>query len=204
MRTWTATDHSGNSSSCSQTITVVDTTAPTISCPGDETIMTTSASSMIVNYPAATATDNCSPPTIAYSKASGSLFNVGATTVIATAKDAIGNTAPCTFKVNVIYSWSGFLSPLSKASFKSGSTVAIKFMLTGASAGIKNLVANGYVALLTNGMPGPYTQIGTFKYDPTTANYVLNWSTKPLTPGTFRIKADLGDGVLRTLDVVLK
>jgi hypothetical protein len=77
-------------------------------------------------------------------------------------------------------------------------------MLTGASAGIKNLAANGSFALVTNGMPGPYTPIGAFKYDPSSANYVLNWSTKPPTTGTFRIKADLGDGVLRTLDVVLK
>ena len=37
-RTWTATDASGNSASCVQTIAVVDTTPPTISCPADITL----------------------------------------------------------------------------------------------------------------------------------------------------------------------
>jgi hypothetical protein len=36
QRTWTATDHCGNSVSCSQTITLLDTTSPTVtSCPSD-------------------------------------------------------------------------------------------------------------------------------------------------------------------------
>ena len=37
-RTWTATDSCGNKASCSQTITVVDTTAPKINCVADKTV----------------------------------------------------------------------------------------------------------------------------------------------------------------------
>src|SRR5436309_11406825 len=38
-RTWTATDAHNNSTTCSQTITVLDTAAPTVSsCPPDATI----------------------------------------------------------------------------------------------------------------------------------------------------------------------
>jgi hypothetical protein len=108
-------------------------------------------------------------------------------------------TLNCT--VNVAYSWSGFLSPFPKAIYKAGSTIPIKFMLTGASAGIKNLVATGYEAPVN----GNYTKIGTFRYDPATGNYVLNWMTKPTMKGNFLIKADLGDGATdRTVPVTLK
>ena len=37
-RTWTAEDNCGNTSSCSQVITVEDNTAPVITCPVDETV----------------------------------------------------------------------------------------------------------------------------------------------------------------------
>ena len=37
-RTWTATDNCGNASTCIQTITVEDVTAPVITCPVDVTV----------------------------------------------------------------------------------------------------------------------------------------------------------------------
>ena len=37
-RTWTATDDCGNASTCMQTITVEDMTAPVITCPADATV----------------------------------------------------------------------------------------------------------------------------------------------------------------------
>ena len=37
-RTWTAEDNCGNTSSCSQVITVEDNTPPVITCPVDETV----------------------------------------------------------------------------------------------------------------------------------------------------------------------
>ena len=54
-RTWTATDESGNSSSCVQTIEVVDTTPPVISCNAPATITPADAPISFT----ATATDNC-------------------------------------------------------------------------------------------------------------------------------------------------
>src|SRR5436190_1601670 len=59
-RTWKATDPSGNSSTCVQTITVQDVTAPVITCPTAITI-NCNASSYPSNTGTATATDNCTP-----------------------------------------------------------------------------------------------------------------------------------------------
>jgi hypothetical protein len=55
IRTWTATDRSGNSSSCDQTININDSTPPVIVCPNDTTV----ACSEIGNLPHAQAWDNC-------------------------------------------------------------------------------------------------------------------------------------------------
>jgi hypothetical protein len=60
-RTWTATDASGNTSSCTQTINVVDTTAPGITCNAPSTIIPPDAPISFT----ATAIDNCDPnPTV--------------------------------------------------------------------------------------------------------------------------------------------
>src|SRR2546428_5474529 len=57
-RTWTATDHCGNSSTASQTINVVDTPAPSISTlPGPTTIECPATPS----FATPTATDACDP-----------------------------------------------------------------------------------------------------------------------------------------------
>ncbi len=215
-RTWTAADHSGNSVSCSQTITVVDTTAPTLTCPTDVTVITTSASGMVMNYPAATASDNCSTPTITYSKAGGSMFNLGTTTVTVTATDAKGNSAQCTFKVNVIYSWSGLLQPINadgSSIFPLASTVAVKFQLTAASTNITNALAKLSYTKRGDTPPGAVneptstaaaTTGNLFRYDSKTKQYLFNWGTKGLTAGTYQLRVDLGDGVLRTVNVGLK
>jgi hypothetical protein len=56
-RTWTAIDGSGNSDSCVQVITIVDTEAPVISCNAPATIVPPDAPISFT----ATASDNCDP-----------------------------------------------------------------------------------------------------------------------------------------------
>ena len=60
VRTFTATDACGNSTSASQTITVEDTTAPELSIPADYT----AECSDELTLDDATATDNCGEVTI--------------------------------------------------------------------------------------------------------------------------------------------
>lgn len=100
-RTYTATDGSTNTASASQTITVIDNTPPTITCPGNITVNAPVGScSAVVNF-TVSGSDNCSSPTIVSSPASGSVFPVGTTTVTSTATDAAGNSQSCSFTVTV-------------------------------------------------------------------------------------------------------
>lgn len=100
-RTYTATDGGGLTATAQQTITVIDNTPPTINCPGNMTVTAPVGTCSAVVTFTPTGSDNCSVPTITTSPASGSVFPVGTTTVLATATDAAGNTRTCTFTVTV-------------------------------------------------------------------------------------------------------
>ncbi|MFI5167060.1 MAG: HYR domain-containing protein [Thermoanaerobaculales bacterium] len=97
----TATDSAGNMATCGFNVTVIDTENPQISCPHDITVLAPNGTSVVVNYPAPTATDNCPGVKVVSLPASGSTFAVGNTVVTATATDAHGNMATCTFNVFV-------------------------------------------------------------------------------------------------------
>ena len=99
--TWTASNTTGNTVTCTQIVTVVDNENPVITCPSTITINTdlgqcTSSTSIGV----ATATDNCGVPTV--SNDAPTAFPIGDTTVTWTATDNAGNTATCTQIVTVV------------------------------------------------------------------------------------------------------
>ncbi|MCB9317092.1 MAG: HYR domain-containing protein, partial [Lewinellaceae bacterium] len=84
------------------TVTVVDDEVPVINCPANQNVNNDmGVCNAVVNYPAATATDNCPGVTIGYSQNAGTAFPVGMTVVTATATDASTNTSTCTFTVTV-------------------------------------------------------------------------------------------------------
>src|SRR5436190_12164 len=64
-RTWTATDQCGNRANCVQTITVVDTTPPVITCPANR-ILECPADTSTNATGVAIAQDNCGSVTIGY------------------------------------------------------------------------------------------------------------------------------------------
>src|SRR5207237_868391 len=71
LRTWTATDACTNSASCVQTITVHDTNAPSITCPGSVTLNCPADTRTNVTG-VATATDACSSLSVSYSDVTNS------------------------------------------------------------------------------------------------------------------------------------
>ncbi len=101
--TFRATDGASNSATCSWTVTVNDTQAPSwTGCPANTTVSTASNScNAVVTWAAPTAADNCAVTSSSSSVASGSTFALGTTTVTYTAADAASNTGTCAFTVTV-------------------------------------------------------------------------------------------------------
>ncbi|QSX77819.1 HYR domain-containing protein [Agrilutibacter solisilvae] len=101
--TCTKTDANGNTGSANFTVTVEDTTAPTLEAPGPFSVEATGPSGALVTFTAlkhdivdGTADASCAP-------ASGTVFPLDATTVVCNAIDAHGNAAePVSFVVTVV------------------------------------------------------------------------------------------------------
>jgi len=103
--TWAATNAcSGAIATCTEVVTVlVVGTAPTITCPSN-IVAYTCGTNAVVTW-SITATDACSSVTITSSPPSGTVFPVNTTNlVLATASDACGDIATCTFTVTVLRS----------------------------------------------------------------------------------------------------
>src|SRR5229473_2560718 len=98
--TYSATDQSGNRSSCSSSIAVVDTTPPSITCPAPITAEATGNESAFVVPGSATAFDIAGPVTIT-GPAAGS-YPLGTTTVTYSATDQSGNRSSCSSSIAVV------------------------------------------------------------------------------------------------------
>jgi gliding motility-associated-like protein len=100
--TYTATDPSGNASTCSFNVTVEDRILPVFSCQTDDIVVSASSNCQaIVNWTSPTATDNCGSATVISTHSPGDNFVLGTTQVTYTATDPSGNRATCTFNVIV-------------------------------------------------------------------------------------------------------
>jgi hypothetical protein len=206
------TDDGGLTATASATYTIVDTTAPVITVPGDVTATATSAAGTAVPFTAATAVDLVdSTVAVTCDHAPGDLFAVGATTVTCTSTDASANTSTKSFTATVTYAWSGVLAPVTPGGkYHLGRTLPVQFTLTGASAPVTNAVAKLYLARTsgetvatefaatsTSGAVGD----NSFRFDGT--GYIFNLATKGLTAGTYQLRIDLGDGVRHTTNIKL-
>lgn len=99
----TATDESGNATSATTTVEVVDNLSPVLTCPAS---ITQCAEDNIVNYTSPVAVDNCLAEgggwNLQAGLPSGSEFPVGVTTQTYTYTDPSGNTGACSFDVIIL------------------------------------------------------------------------------------------------------
>jgi len=100
--TWTATDSGGNSANASQTVTVVDTTAPDVVAPANLTVEATGPATVVaLGLPSVN--DLVDPsPTVSNDSPVGDLFPLGPTIVNWTAADDLGNSSTATQTVTVV------------------------------------------------------------------------------------------------------
>jgi hypothetical protein len=102
-----ATDHAGNTGHASFTVTVHDTTPPSVTVPSDITQSAASDGGAVVTF-TVTASDNINGSLVpGCDLSSGSTFPVGTTTVTCTALDGSGNSASGSFKVAITASAPG-------------------------------------------------------------------------------------------------
>ena len=98
--TWTATDCSGNSASATQTITVVDTTAPVVENLDSLTFEATAQNANLVEIPLITASDNTE--IISITNDAPVLFEFGTTIINWSVVDIIGNQSVVEQQIDII------------------------------------------------------------------------------------------------------
>jgi len=102
---YTAADESGNTSTCVQTITIIDVTPPQIACPPDVALEPQGFDcSVTYNGPPAEAVDNCdeSPVVISHPTLPATFGRIGDHLIVFEALDFSGNTSVCTMTVTVL------------------------------------------------------------------------------------------------------
>ncbi|TMA25576.1 MAG: HYR domain-containing protein [Deltaproteobacteria bacterium] len=99
--TFTATDQCGNTSTCDSSVTVLDTTPPSITCPSPTTAECTGNASAPVTPAAATASDICTSVVSIQGPPAGS-YPLGSTTVSYVATDESSNSGSCASTINVV------------------------------------------------------------------------------------------------------
>jgi DNA-binding beta-propeller fold protein YncE len=209
--TLTVTDSASGTDTDDVVVTVVDTLAPSITCPSNIVVslpMNSTATSMVVNYPAVTAVDACSSSvTVNSSPASGSTFPVGTTTVNATADDGAGHTSTCSFTVTVAYNFAGFFQPVDNLPalnvVQAGRAIPVKFSLSGFKGLGIFAPDSPESGPITCNSSDPATDLeetvnaggSSLSYNATTDQYNYVWKTEQSWVGTCRqLVVTLNDG----------
>src|SRR5229473_8082680 len=174
--TYTATDQSGNQSSCTTTITVVDTTPPSISCPAPITVEATSVAGAFVTPGVATASDIAGPVTIT-GPAAGT-YPLGTTTITYTATDAVGNTSSCNSSITVHDTTAPMITITTPAHtvYAIGQVVNASYSCSDIGSGVATCAGN-----VASGTPIDTSSAGTKSFTVTALDNVGNTSHQTVT-----------------------
>ena len=116
------------------------------------------------------------------------------------------------FTVGVAYTWTGLLAPIQAGECtRPDARLPIKFQLTGASAGVTDAEIRLLMFKVSDNVVGDPVEVES-PAAATTGNlfsfvngeYVFNLSTSGLTAGTYQLQVDMGDGVLRAVNISLR
>jgi hypothetical protein len=144
LNTFVATDASGNTSSCSFEVMVIDVEQPTVVCPNNFIVNPDEGSCEALVGFQVSGTDNCGPVSVTTIPAANSVFPIGTTTVLTTGMDGAGNVATCAFTVTVIDNGTPQLNLLAaNASCVGANDGAIQLNVTGGSAPFVFAWSNG-------------------------------------------------------------
>jgi HYR domain len=189
--------------------------------PGPVTAYATSTGGAIVGYTPPTASDDLDGQRpVSCTPASGSPFPPGQTTVTCTASDTRGNSNTARFVIWVQYEaptdGSFFLKPIradGSSVFRVGRPVPVKFKLAGASQDITDLQSRLVVTKISDECRGTADDESDedgdetdflFKFRKGKGIYAYRWKTRDESRGTYRLRAELGDGVVHEVNVSLK
>ena len=100
--TCAATDTAGNTAAATFAVTVVDTTAPTLTLPADLIVEATGLAGAVAIFEVAAADTVDPAPEVLCTPPSASVLPLGNTLIDCTATDASGNTASASFDIDVI------------------------------------------------------------------------------------------------------
>src|SRR5262249_11253109 len=116
------------------------------------------------------------------------------------------------FTVGVAYTWTNLLAPVQAGgTYKAGRTIPIKFQLTGASAGVTDAVIKLLAFRVSDNVVGDPVDVESnsaantdnlFRYD--NGYYVFNLNTSGMPVGTYQLQIDMGDGVVRAVNISLR
>ncbi|WP_442576371.1 PxKF domain-containing protein [Microbacterium sp. F51-2R] len=203
----TATDKAGNTGTESVSVTVKDTTAPSIAWAGGPADGGTYPFDQLPAAPTCSATDAVDET--ATCSVTGFGTGVGPHTLTATAKDGSGNTSTETRSYTVA-AWrtGGFYAPVDGNgvwnTVKGGATVPLKFELF---AGGTELTSTSAVASFTYGAvtcgsandPTDEIEVTTtggtsLRYDATAGQFIQNWQTPKSAGVCYKVKMTARDG----------